>query len=178
MYLINLVIQIIIYLSIPSLKILQMQSLVTSSIPIFVLFSFLLSICLQIIFFLIKKKQFYLSHQLSFFRFVTSPLLSLWLLQVVQNYSFSLPLGLIIFIANKTASSLFSRAILYEIHRNYTLNIMETSIVFEFDTFETLLIANCFITQTQIQLIFALLTLLSSLLTAFKHFIRMESTDN
>lgn len=55
---------------------------------------------------------------------------------------------------------------------------METSIVFEFDTFETLLIANCFITQTQIQLIFALLTLLFSLLTGFKHFIRMESSDN
>ena len=178
MYLINLAIHIIIYLSVPALNILQIQTLITSSAPIFVLFSFLILVCLQIIFFLLKKQQFYLSQQLSFFRFVTSPLLSLSLLQVVQNNGFSLPLGIIMFIANKTASSVFSRAILYEIHRNYTLNIMETSIVFEFDTFETLLIANCFITQTQIQLIFALVTLLFSLLIAFKHFIRMESTDN
>lgn len=178
MYIINLAIHIIIYLSIPAFNILQIQTLVTGPVPIFVLFSFLVIICMQIIFFLLKKQQLYLSQQLSFFRFVTSPLLSLSLLQVVHNNGFSLPLGLIMFILNKTASSVFSRAILYEIHINYTLNIMETSIVFEFDTFETLLIANCFITQTQIQLIFALVTLLFSLLTAFKHFTRMESTDN
>lgn len=130
MYIINLVIQIIIYLSIPAFNILKIQALVTSSVPVFVLFSLLLIISMQIIFFFLKKKQLYLSQQLSFFRFVASPLLSLSLLQAVQNNGFSLPLGLIMFVLNKTAASVFSRAILYEIHRNYTLNIMETSIVF------------------------------------------------
>jgi hypothetical protein len=124
MYLLNLVIHVIIYLSIPSINMLHIDTFTAITTPIYVFTAFILVLLLQALFYLLKKRQLYLTQQLSVFRFIISPLFALNLLQTASNGSFSVPLGLVLFILNKTLSSLLSRAILYEIHRNYTLNIM------------------------------------------------------
>lgn len=129
MYSINLLIHLLIYLFIPTINVLHIANITTSILPIIILASFILILLLQATLLVIKNYQFYLTQQLSLFRFIVSPMFTLLLLVAMKNNEIGSGLGVVLVVVCKVMASVVSRAILYEIHRNYTLNIMETSII-------------------------------------------------
>lgn len=130
MYITNTVIHITIFLSIPSLSIIGILTILIKASVIYVLSGFILVLLIQILVYLLKRVQLYLAYQLSFYRFVVGPLLTYSVLLGSKNSMVSQALLLAILTINKILTSVLSRTVLYESHRNYTLNIMQSSIVF------------------------------------------------
>lgn len=177
MYLLNLAILMAVYLSMPLINRLHIKSIITNLAPTVLFTGFALLMVVEVVFYLVKRRELYLTHQLMVFRFLFSPLLTLSILQGVTNKQLPVPVALLLLLFGKALSTILSRALLYETHRHYTLSISSSCIVAELDIFEIILIANVFVTAQPIQLMFAFAAAASALVTGYKHFIRSESED-
>lgn len=174
MYVANLTIHIIIYLSLTSIGFLNIDGFISSFPVLICLGVFTLAILLQLAFYLLRQNDFYLVVQLTIFRFAVIPLLLLTLLQAVANQTIPANLGYFIFVTTQLFSVVVSRAFLFEVHRVYSLSVKETPIVYELANFEILLIAYKFVTDESTLHFFSLLLLLLAFSTRGKHFFNIE----
>lgn len=85
LYLSNLAIHLLLFLSLPLINRLHLQTIITSITLIVLLSIFTLLMVLQMVFYLVKKRELYLAHQLMLFRFILVPLLTLSLLQTAST---------------------------------------------------------------------------------------------
>lgn len=113
LYILNLVIHSLVYLSMPLINKLHLKHIATSLSPLVLLSIFTLLIIGQMAFYLAKKRGLYLTHQLMAFRFLVAPLLTLALLQAATANQIPLSVALIILLLTKTLSTLLSKALLY-----------------------------------------------------------------
>jgi hypothetical protein len=85
MYIANLTIHIIIYLSLTPIGFLNIDNFISSFSVLICLSVFTLGVLVQLAFYLLKQNDFYLIVQLTLFRFTVAPLMLLALMQAVAN---------------------------------------------------------------------------------------------
>ncbi len=113
LYFLSLLLHLFLYLSMPLMGVLRVSALLTGLTLLALSSVSTLLILAQVVVFLAKKKEAYLSQQLMVFRFVLAPLLTLTLMQAATSKQLPVPLAIMLLLITKALSSVLSRSVLY-----------------------------------------------------------------